>query len=37
MSDASKVSLIYEGVNHGPLGYAGRKRKIVLNAKAYVE
>ncbi len=37
ISDASKVSLIYEGINHGDLGYAGRKRKIVLNAKPYVE
>lgn len=37
MSDASKVSLIYESVNHGPLGYSGRKRKVLLNAKAYVE
>ncbi len=35
--DASKVSLIYEGINHGSLGYAGRKRKIVLNAKPYIE
>ena len=37
ISDASKVSLIYEGVNHGLLGYSGRKRKIVLNAKPYTE
>jgi cytoskeletal protein RodZ len=37
ISDASKVSLIYEGINHGSLGYSGRKRKIVLNAKPYVE
>jgi cytoskeletal protein RodZ len=37
ISDASKVSLIYEGINHGSLGYAGRKRKITLNAKPYVE
>ena len=37
ISDASKVSLIYEGINHGPLGYAGRKRKILLNAKPYVD
>lgn len=37
ISDASKVSLIYEGINHGPLGYAGRKRKILLNAKPYIE
>lgn len=37
ISDSSKVSLIYEGINHGVMGYAGRKRKILLNAKPYVE
>jgi cytoskeletal protein RodZ len=37
ISDASKVSLLYEGFDHGILGYSGRKRKIVLNAKPYLE
>ncbi|WP_338636419.1 helix-turn-helix transcriptional regulator [Spirobacillus cienkowskii] len=37
ISDASKVSLVYEGINHGSLGYPGRKRKIILNAKPYVD
>ncbi|APJ02581.1 helix-turn-helix domain-containing protein [Silvanigrella aquatica] len=37
ISDASKVNLIYEGIDHGALGYAGRKRKIILNARPYVE
>ncbi|KAB8030767.1 helix-turn-helix domain-containing protein [Fluviispira multicolorata] len=37
ISDASKASLTYEGWDHGPLGYAGRKRKIILNAQPYAE
>ncbi len=37
ITDSSKVSLIYEGINHGIMGYAGRKRKIILNAKPYIE
>ncbi|BBH51761.1 helix-turn-helix domain-containing protein [Fluviispira sanaruensis] len=37
ISDASKASLTYEGWDHGPLGYVGRKRKIILNAQPYVE
>ena len=37
IEDASKVNLIYEGINHGPLGYAGRKRKVVLNSMEYTE
>lgn len=35
--DSSKVSLIYEGINHGILGHSGRKRKITLNAKPYTD
>ncbi len=37
ITDSSKVSLIYEGINHGIMGHAGRKRKIILNAKPYIE
>lgn len=37
ISDASKVSLNFEGIDHGTLGYEGRKRRIILNAKPYVE
>ena len=32
VDDGSKVSLTYKGWDHGPLGVAGRKRRIILRA-----
>lgn len=32
--DGSKVSLVYEGWDHGALGHEGRRRRIVLNAQS---
>lgn len=32
--DGSKVSLMYEGWDHGVLGHEGRRRRIVLNAQS---
>lgn len=36
VEDGSKATLNYEGwENHGPLGWAGRKRRVILNAAPY--